>query len=692
MPTDPEDASVVTVKLFESNHLGMGDALSVRDFKYNRVHGSVDNRSPGQMRMGLGIEELVSANFDFTPRFATEWFDSDGTTNVVYIIEGDSIWQLKYGALIEIGTDSLGSTCQHGMLDDNGSGVPFLYACFGATGANIRRMDLAKAVTTSDDVKADKFLSLNGDAYRSIQPTGGSAASQVSKCPFGADRFANANWGAGQPVGFAGSSVNALASVRQAPVAIKPEGVFAYNESLDRWINYMPGWEKFRHSRSGIGAFSLGDQLVIPILGGGAIIFDGYSVRPFDAIGRESSPNQHTTAGEFTGGIVTALSTTRQWVVGLTGITRKMIAAGDDLLFFKEESSAFTEFNDEVRDANPATGATFSLGGSSDHLYIGWSHPFAGMRWIGAPGSSNNSIAATLTLAVGLTDSTWATVTARDFTQGTGLTVPLQRNNTAIIMSEDPVAKGWKKTSVNGVSAYWVRLTYNVALSANVTWNILDILPWHPSLDQANFPLDGMDRSGALPHILFGRADDNEMQWHDMGSLPLPDEIGDVVYANTGGGSSNTARQLLIIGRFSIWRMHISHSDIAGTETNPFLNDIGISEASAFEPAPGKVVRLKRVKIMGREFDANLPLRFYYTWDYGKPWNLGFTTRRAPGEFNIADSGRGNLIRWAIGWKQTGVTPRPTQPDVTMMEAEFEVLEDSVDSIQERPFADTPVF
>jgi hypothetical protein len=705
---DFEPREIQTIPIFESAHMGMGDAYFVQNYRYNRTFGSMDPRWPGQLRMGRAIQSIANGAWDFAPIYAVEWTDTDNIQPVIYIIVGVEMFKLQYGALTEIGADLWTNAPTSGALHDNGSGTAFLYAGFGgvATGGNtspnIAAMGHNQALRGAPPtIKADLLYSLKGTLYRTLTPTTLTEITgnncQVSLCPFGSDPFTASNWQAGQVVGFATTHINALSSVRGGIVAIKPEGVFGYQQSIDRWVNYAPAWERFLNLKNGIGAFSLGDILVIPMGDGGAVTFDGYNVRPFDPVSLKATPNLHTTAGSFsfTNNERGALGTTKYWMLGATPSMSKAIYAGSDLRFKFEISSSFTDKSSEVRDANLTTGADINqIGDSSDHIYIGWSRPFVGIHFatgLGALGTAVNTQARTMTMAVESAGG-WQTVTHRDFTELGG--DPLGQSSHNMIMTQDPVeALGWIKTTVDSVEAYWVRLTFNGQLD-QVTWANCRILPWYPSIDPTNYPLDGLDRAGALPHILMATPPTAEGDpiWHDMGSLPTPDEIGAVLQCNVGGSNLNQSRQIVAIGRTNIYRIDLAMGDHPETETAPFINDYGLTEFPSIIPAPGKVVRLLKLRIHGTEFDQNLTWRFYYTWDYGKRWSQGpkFTHAPAKYSFNPTNEDRGTRFRWAIGATQSSVAARLTQPAVTRIEADFEILGDELDTVQERELAPAP--
>lgn len=686
--TNADQPKVVTAKLFESFHKGFGDSHNVRSSKndaqstinaparYNRTHGSLDARWPGEFRMGAQVTK-IAATHDLTPIFGIQWTDDGGVYPAIYYLVGLKIMRIRFGTLSEIGSDALGSSnVTGGMFDDDGSGVPYLYACFGGVSSNakIRRMNRANTVTTSSDVFAGLLLSLNGKAYRTCQATSGLAVSQVSVIAYGSERFTLANWGTATTVGFAGTTINALVAVRNAAVAVKPEGIFAYNQALDQWVNYTPAWRSFWHLNNGKNSYFLGDSLVVPMGDGGAVIFDGNNVRPFDAGGLMATPNNHTTVGQFT-----AVGAMRHWIIGATQApgNAKLISAGSSLRFMHTvDDAAFTDASANVRDLDLTTGATLEASAALK-VYIGWDRPFTAVHF--ATGDANTT-ARTMTVKVGTAAATYTTVGAkntgfRDFTELAG--APLGQTGNIVLMVDPVASTGWVKTTVNSVEAYWMQLTFSGAFDSTVSWLNCQITPWSPSVDVTNFPLDGIDKSGNFPHLLYGRQEDMPV-WHDMVSLPEPDEIGVVLFGDVGGTNLNHSRNLVAIGRFGSWVVNVSADDHPGLEQAPFLNSTGLIEAPSFEPAPGKVVRVKEVRINGHGFDpTKFDGFFYYSWDAGRKWSrLGSRVTKFPELLtNPRKSDRGNRFRWAFGLKQSANAATLTTPVVDDIEADFEIVE-----------------
>lgn len=706
-PTNPNSQlqnippQIVTIKLFKSWHAGYGESEDISDTKrvegyraiietpvrYSRAHGSIDARWPGQIRAGLQVKKVSTQSHDLRPVFGVEWVDtSNNIYPAIYYIVGKKIMMIRFGVVTTV-TSSLTANATGGMFDDDGSGVPYLYACYGgaSTASKIQRMNVSGTITTSADVVAGLLLSLNGDAYRTLIPTGGTSACQVSKCPYGSDRFTNANWGAGVTVGRAGTSINVLTSVRNAPVAIKPEGVFAYNQGLDRWVNYAKSWEQFAHGNNGIGAFPLGDSLIIPMGDGGSVIFDGNSVQPFDPGGLLSTPGLHTTRDKFS-----TSAAMRHWLIGATQSAAKQQSFGDSLLAqYKVSAGTFTDISANLRDLDLTTGKTFTYA-SGDEIYIGWTRPFTSFHF---DSGEANTTARTMTVAIGTGASAFTSITVRDFTSLGGATFGQSGD---VVMMADPVAAGWVQNTINSITAYWVKITVSGAMT-EVQWVSTQISPWYPSVDATAFPLDGLDRSGAFPHLLFGRMDGSTPVWHDLYSLSEPDDIGVVIFANVGGSNVNHTRALLAIGRFCVWQIQIADNDHPGSEAQPWINAVGLIEGASDVPsemAPHRaIVRVSEFRIGGIKTDPSLPIALYYTWDSGKRWSKVGTTKHLPAvmQGDSTNSDRGYRFRWAIGFSQAAAAALGSAPVITDVEADFEVLPLPLGATQDRSVRSQPV-
>jgi len=689
MATDRQDErQLIVTPLIESAHNGFGAAEKIDEFKYNRVYGSIDARWPGQIRAGFPFQETeITTGTGFeVPVFAATWENSSGVEFLLYL--GRSSVRRLVGTGGDVSYAAYAGTSVSptgGMLDDDGSGVPYLYIAFGGRSTDflMQRMNRAATVTEAVDVRAQKLLSLNARAYRSVTPTGGTANCAVSSIGRGSDRTTAANWGQALVVGFAGNEINNLASVRQSPIALKPEGIFAYSEGLDRWINMTPAWEKFPHPDNGIAYANYQDELAVALGDGGVVLFDGYRVRPIDPLPMgASSPNEHTTRGP-----IRAMGATRNWLIAATDSASKRSMSPDETLFY-DNDGVFSDISANLRDADYFTTSAITIT-AADVLYVGAARPFTAVHFAGTA-FNNNTV--TMTGAVSQSDGTFATLNTVDLTSAfssSGATAPFGISG-AIVMTQDPInALSWARASVNGTTLYWMRLTFSGALDA-ITLHTMKINQWYPPVDTTNFGDDGLDRSGCFPHVLFGRDTEDNFVWHDMGNFTVPDVPGVIIHGISGKSIPPQERNIAIIGRQYHASLSIGLDDRPGVgEMTPRLHPSALIEGSAFEPAPGKACRLVSVRVEGAAFDPDFPGRFYYTWDWGKPWSrLGVVTQ-PPAELVSKDTSIGNKFRWAWGWSQSAITARKSVPYIKRIEATFEVLDVPLDRIQEREIPDT---
>lgn len=294
-PIGPE---IITVPLFESWHNGSGDGrVASQPHTYNRIMRGFDARTPGELNFGTFITRIaMGLTLQENPVFAAEWRDTDGVAPVVFFVAGRRVMKLKDGAITQVGTNLLAAIATGAAMHDAGDGVPYLYTCY-ANNNNIERMALAQTVGAGSDQR-DKLASINGYLYGS-SIAGSSRWSQVQFVPPGANPFTSANWSAATTVGWPQTDITYIGSVRGAPCVVKPEGIFLYNRGLSLWENRMPAWEGMTHPDNGRGSFSLGAALVIPMGRGGAIIFDGFSIREFSPWGRDKTPDLDTTQQSF---------------------------------------------------------------------------------------------------------------------------------------------------------------------------------------------------------------------------------------------------------------------------------------------------------------------------------------------------------------------------------------------------------
>ena len=158
-----------------------------------------------------------------------------------------------------------------------------------------------------------------------------------------------------------------------------------------------------------------------------------------------------------------------------------------------------------------------------------------------------------------------------------------------------------------------------------------------------------------------------------MGSVNAVDEIGFITVAPVGGATGSDPRKLVLLGRSNIYAYHLSDQGMW-----PWLQSAGLVEGSIFDPAGGKLCRLRAVRILGHNFDGMTTLTLYYRLDTSERWSAIDFGARPPFEHKLPDSeAYGTQFQWAIGHAMTQTEPI-RRPVVIRIEADFEVSERSV--------------
>jgi hypothetical protein len=600
-------------------------------------------------------------------------------------------------------------------IHDNGSGVPRLVVAFG-TAAAIRHVNLLTNAVTVGTVTNDKLASISGALYGSARTDGSSRFNGIRLAPYGSDPATAANWSSITRVGWSNTDINGIASVRGSPVVLKPEGIFLYNREVDIWENMMPGWESMPHPNNGRGSISLGPSLVVPMGRGGAIIFDGYTIRDFSPYGALAAPVQDTTSQ-----LLSCLGTYDNWVVGITAVSRSFVggagskaahAIGGFSTFNQKELNVgnsvtegvrfwrtqdnevtFTDGSTNAGDGSIATTVTLdaqSTAANGDYFVIGYRYPwYACVIEFDVGNSQVNTTASALTVEY-WNGTTWVTALGFDHTALAGATL----GQSGVVYAYTGTGSTWTRRTYGTAAVddaggyYYMRFSVSVALSATVRIANIRLLPWRPAIDDTDFVSDGGDRAGAFPHLLMGRpgTDGGQAVWHDMGTPFENDEIGVVATGPVGGATGGSPYKVVLLGRRQAYLYHIQDTD-----TWPWLNTNGLYESALFEPAGGRVVSLKEVRVLGRDFDgvAVGGTDFYYRYDSTERWSKLTLGVRPPFIANPKDTGKGTAFQWALGLTMTQTEPT-RRPTVTRIEADFQLLPDSPNRVPQRPIATTP--
>ncbi len=741
-----------TVPLFESGHGGYGDGRGVsRQHRYNRVLRGFDNRKPGEASFSHFVSTLAYPNgeLDFAPVAAIEWRDLNGLDPCTFIIDanrttaGGRVYKLKNGTIIRAvnsGATVLGTTnpITDAVLHDNGSGAPFIYLAQGQAD-DIERFGLDQTIdkVVVGDIERDKLASINGYLYGSADVQGVSQGGKhiwggITFVFPGADPMNSANWSPITHVGFASTDIIAIVRVQSVACVIKPEGIFVQSRETGLWENRMPAWERYPHPDNGRGSFTLGAAAVIPIARGGALIFDGYSIRDFSPFDKLATPNLDTTQqtiscmGMSPTGLL-AVTTVNRGVAEGTGsryrhaqIQTQMVnskltrgGGGDDsgsdvlgvrVLKSVDGGSNFTDYTTEANDGDITSTVDLSsldTLGNGDFFIVGHPRPFQGVMFYGRGGDSNFNSAAAVVTAHIWNGAAWVAITVQDFgSRNHGNGQAAHGKSGLVIFTQDPVVLGWAADTVDNIftvtedtqSNFWVRYTFNAALDSTTHRTAVELLPYRPSIDPTNFPEDALDRAGCYPHLLWGEpAEEGTAIWHDLGAIMAtitdPDEIGALLFAEVGGPKGNSTNKLCAFGRRQVYLLE----DVDPTNSNwPFVSPSGLQEWGAIRPGGGKVIALREVRLEFRQADALTNMFFYYRYDENERWSKQtFSARGTHATVNVRDDRGGVDFQWALGYLMSEDTVA-RQPKLVHCEANFEVLDIPPDSLTQRPIPQIP--
>lgn len=637
------------VDIFVSGHNGYGDSRRQRrQFGYNRVSGSIDARTPGEITPGADNTKVLATHTAAgVPVYVGSWEDTSGNPVVIYCYD-DIIKALARGGVLAatniLGVPLITSACMH----DDGSGVPYLYVARGAPagGTNkVNRRDRAATVTTCANLVADKLLSLNNNLYITATPSGGTATCGVGKVAAGSNPATVA-----QPaltvVGMASSPINNIVADGdgRAPVCLKPEGIFGFDRALGLWraigrIQHHPDNGKAYWYEQGDLCVALGAGGVVRVH---AAVLMPWS--PFDgATPDTSTTTQHIAAGTSFGDgalLVTKAGTKAQRSGGSSYIPA---------VFFKktiDNGATFTDYSSAVSDGQDGTYADLSSLGTlaaGDWFVVGHRQPFVGVEFDMLAPNANLSLAA---VQYRLADGTWVDVESVDLTSAGDQF--LRQSGWVFLWNADETDMvadgGWALSSFSGPLnyQYWLRFSVSATLGATVRVRGVRLLPWRRGINTR----DGGDRAGLFPHLLHSMTDETGQHVvHDLGAaMPDPDAVGVCAWLPYDTASTNgEANALIIVSQNGIhYRSVLAQSSDA---VWPIVSDGLIEFPSIALDAPA---RLAELVVEGRSWGtagASAAGRVYYHYDDGRAWSYAGQFSGLPWRTSVVPDGGGTTLK-----------------------------------------------
>ena len=663
-PRADAQQTLAPIDIFVSGHEGYGDShrdsrpytpvamLSnnrrvQRQYSYNRCAGQVDPRWPGELAQGYRLYQSSVTDQTEPPFFMTEWTDSAGNPLVLVLDNKRCVRIQPFPTrTVEI---TFPSTATGGAMHDDGSGIPYLYVAL-SDDFTIRRRNLAGTWTAAATVNGQKLLSLNNDLYITARPPAGptgTAFCAVGKIGAGTDPAS-----AAQPsmtvVGLPSTSINNLAAHGDgiAVMALKPEGIFAYDRALALWrpLGRIP-----YHEDNGKVFWYEDSDLCVALGSGGAVRVRGTQLVAWDLIPLHATPDVQTTTQ-----VIAAATQVRNWGALVTQIGAKRGRSGGNRGVGSQvvdclkttDGVTYADYSTQVSDGDPTTVAPLgALPAANAWVLVGHPQPFYGVRL--DLGAKNANVA---TLKAEYWAGAWTDGSVQDLTaSGTGAT--LARDGWAVLAT-DPVAGGWVPTSFGGKSRYWLRLSVSAPLSASVDVTGIDLMPWRPGVPSAiGWALrDSQDRAGVRPHLLLSRLDEaGRHVVHDMGDLGGPDEIGAMLYAKAGGILANDDRRLVLLGKRVLTGIAMPPADRPQVEPWPLFGLNGLMEFSAIDLPAGSEVAAFVVE--GNEWNGPSGELHYRFDDRGQAWSRAGAWTALPATIPLPPGQSGTICRVLVCWQ-----------------------------------------
>ncbi len=540
-------AGVSEVPLFSGNRSVYGDAYEnpFRPGSYkSTLHGIVDSGGFApffQVEGGNAWQPAAAAGSHVLQ--AVEWENSAGDPIILVATEHglrnakssltDSARVSRINPDGTVSEDSGGEGDEFGIipfaLHSNGGTTPLLFACY-ETAQNIRSRTAAGtwAATSGTPSQARALFSENGNLWAVL--TNGY---QVQKWAAGTNPQ-SATAGAARDVGDASSKINGAGLLGQSVMVwVKPDGIYLYDIDTERFENIWEGLNKNPHPLTGIGTFTWGNEVIVPLGWGGAVrVLPGPSVVPASPLPIEALPD-HTVQGRSR--ILNMASDAQYLYASIEPFTQRLGVGGTPPVYVRTTTDdvAFNNRDSVATDNDLATSFTHAdMEPQPGFIYIGSDRRFRGI-WLEIVGGG--------TIVTFLWEywngSTWAVLGARDYTA-----FLLQ---SGAIVPDVIIPSNWTETAINSQNAFWIRLRIEVDQAVNSEYREVRILPEVADLvSGTNVVGSGDDEAGIRQHIIRGYPVGRQMAWDDIISLDRMAEvlIFSQVLAPAGG------RSLYILG------------------------------------------------------------------------------------------------------------------------------------------------
>lgn len=458
------------------------------------------------------------------------------------------------------------------VLYRNGD-TEMVYGANGYSNAVLRTRNKAGTYADAASTKADLMAVIGSDLYIVISNY------KIQKLTADADPATSTNYRTAIPVGRATYPINTVVNVGGSPVCMKGDGLFTFNG-----VEFICQTEMLTpHPDHGKGGCSDGrGRAYYPTADGDILVFQpGFQSqqRPL----RYTTINRDTPLGRIAH--ITA-DMDGVWAVTEPGVTRTASTAaspnGMGLVVKSTDGGVFTTHTTNVTDGqfNTVADLTLLTADTDEALYIGCDDLFLG-AYITLQTKRTAAWASTkLYTEYASAGPVWNTATnTRDGTAGF-------TQDGLFLLSTDGsdlanLSTAWVKTTVDGVSKYWMRIYKTSAGTgvdtlAGVKIREISVVPYRPPLDATNFPISQYAIGAALPKILYGTWEGERLIWHDMWTLDAA-KIDKLLIARGECGGLPYRRVLYAFNHEGIYGMPLGFEHHPGRAAWPKLGDYGES-------------------------------------------------------------------------------------------------------------------
>lgn len=378
----------------------------------------------------------------------------------------------------DFGTGSI-ATCA--IMHNNACVVGFTDYSAGGAGPSSATKIWSRANTgvwtqAGDNTYADHFARTTNRLWRAT------SVNQVSNIAATDNPLTLANWSSGITVGDPTTGVTALLTVGERLYVCKPEGMFAgdtnaiFPNVLDNFINQV-------HHDNGKRAIAIGGTIFYPHVGG-LLRYDTTSEQA-EEIGIQLQVASASTE-KAPGTLIRGLAADGQYIWAATGPSGYPRANPLYVKKTTDNGSSYSNLLTNTIDNDMST--TGSIGAldtvaNGDWLLIGYSTAFAGILLEFVAPNDGTSTKLTVDFSSSGGGFNAITMSAIDQTSQATLTTPTVPGPTMstsgyIFWPQNGTssANSWAATTVDSVSAFWVRLKMSVVLDAAVTIGEIRVL------------------------------------------------------------------------------------------------------------------------------------------------------------------------------------------------------------------------